>query len=276
MTEQLAENMAVRPTYEQIRDGIPHKEARELWRDADRRVEYARRAMQQVHDDANLSEEGKREKTQRIIDSGAPKILASYEDARKKAEAAASSSWKFSIPMPGDHKTLATTRVQDSSEMIAVRNEADSLARRLEGKSLQELTRERSRNPRDKGVREAPSHRLDALRAEFDAAMADGGIEGKIKALAIKRLCDETGMPIDDVVDHHRNQRHRSAYADAERLEVAAHSIPSGRKMAENPYDGNRRGGKNRIGTYGSDNTAIVSSGKPQIFQQKRRKPPWK
>jgi ferric-dicitrate binding protein FerR (iron transport regulator) len=80
---------------------------------------------------------------------------------------------------------------------------------------------------------------------------------------------------MDDVVDHHRADRHRRAYQDAERLENTAYSIPSGKNMAENPYEGNRRGGKRRVGTYGSANKAVLGSGKPQLFQKKRR-PSWK
>ena len=273
MTRNLAERI-IRPTYEQVRDNIPHKEARQLWREADLRVAHARQAMQDVHDDESLSEEGKRAKARRIIDANAPKILKGYEEARKKVEPSAESSWRFSIPMP-DAKTLATTRVSDSSEMVAVQNEANALAMRLEGKSLQQLTRERTKNPRGKGIREAGSHRLSVLRAEFDAAMAEGGLEGKIKALGIKRFCDETGMPLDDVVDHHRTQRHRDAYADAERLEAALLSIPSGWGMVATPYGGDPRSSQKRVGTYASASKAVMSSGGERLFQKKRR-PSWR
>jgi hypothetical protein len=62
-------DQVMRPIYEQIRDGMPHKEARELWREADMRVEHTRWLIQDVHDDESLSEEGKDEKAQRIIDA---------------------------------------------------------------------------------------------------------------------------------------------------------------------------------------------------------------
>ena len=100
MTEQASlADQVIRPTYEQIRDGMPHKEACELWREADMRVEHTRRAMQDVHDDESLSEEGKREKAQRIIDANAPKILKGYEDARKKVQTSAESSWQSSLDL---------------------------------------------------------------------------------------------------------------------------------------------------------------------------------
>jgi hypothetical protein len=276
MTEQASlTDQVIRPTYEQIRDGMPHKEARELWREADMRVEHTRRAMQDVHDDESLSEEGKREKAQRIIDTNAPKILKGYEDARKKVETSAESSWQFSIPMP-DGKALANTPVSDSSEMVAVQNEANTVAMRMEGKSLQELTKERSRNPRDKGMQEAGDSKLHTLRAEFGEPMQVGGVEGKVRALAVKRVCDAKGIRLDDVVDHHRTDRHHRAYQDAERYENAVPSIPNGRSMTQNPYDGKRRRGPSAIGTYSSGNKAMVSSGKPQIFQTKKRRPAWK
>jgi hypothetical protein len=268
------EQMSLKPTYEQVRDGLPNKAAREQWREADLSLRHARQAMQDVHDDESLSEEGKREKAQRVVDKYAERVYGGYAEARKKAEAAAESSWRFSVPMPGDHKTLATTSMMDSSEMVAVQNEADSLARRIEGKSLQQLTHERSKNPRARGIKDAGNPKLDELRKAFDEAMSAVGLEGKVKGLAVKRLCEETGVPLDDVVDH-RTQHHHDAYLDAQRSWAAVYSIPSGRGMVENPYDGNRRGDKRRIGTYGSANKAVVSGGKLQPFQKKRR-PPWK
>jgi rRNA maturation endonuclease Nob1 len=269
MTRNLAQR-SLRPTYEQVRDASPHQEARQLWHEADVRVAHARQAMQAVRDDARLSEEGKREKAQRIADTNAPKILKGYEEARKKVETSAESAWRFSIPMP-DGKALANTRVSAASEMVAVQNEANALAMRVEGKSLHELTRERTKNPRGKGIREAGSHRLGVLQAEFASAMAEGGVEGRIKALAVKRLCDETGMPLDDVVDHHRTRRHRDAYADAERLKAALLSIPSGRGMVANPY-ADPRSSQKRVGTYTTrGNKALMSSGRERLFQKKRR-----
>jgi hypothetical protein len=147
---------------------------------------------------------------------------------------------------------------------------------RMEGKSLQELTKERSRNPRDKGMQEAGDSKLHTLRAEFDEAMQVGGVEGKVRALAVKRVCDAKGIRLDDVVDHHRTDLHHRAYQDAERYENAVPSIPNGRSMTQNPYDDSkRRRGPSAIGTYSSSRKAMTGGGKPKIFRKKRR-PAWK
>jgi hypothetical protein len=268
------QGIPIRQSYEDVRDDLSHKEARALWRDGDRRKAYMRESMQRIHDDPNLSDEGKREQAQHLIESNTPHILKGYEDARAKLESSAESSWKFSIPMPND-KTLATTSIVDTTEMIAVQNEADALAQRIEGKSLQAITREK--DPRSKGIRQASNHRLQELQAEFDSAMRAGGVEGRIKAFAIKRLCEAKGMSLDDVVDSHRRQSHRNAYRDAEVFERAYSTVPSGRGLDTNPYDSRhgRRGAK-AVGAYQSGNAAISSSGRPQLFAKKKRKPHWK
>ncbi len=275
MTQNLADQV-IRPSYEQARDSLPHPGVRDVWRNTDRRVEYTKQAMQDIHDDESLSEEGKREKAQRLIDTNAERIRKAYEEARTKTQNAAESSWRFSIPMPGDGKTLPTTQIKDSTEMLAVQMEASAIATRISGKSLQELTSEKAQQGGNKGIRQSSSHTLEALQAEFDAAMAASDVEGKIRGLAVKRVCDDMGIRIDDVVDHHRRQIHRNAYADAERFESALGTIPSGKRMAENPYDSKRQGGKGRIGTYDSGNKAMVSSGRPKLFKKANRRRPWK
>ena len=268
------QGIPIRQSYEDVRDDLSHKEARALWRDGDRRKAYMRESMQRIHDDPNLSDEGKREQAQHLIESNTPHILKGYEDARAKLESSAESSWKFSIPMPND-KTLATTSIADTTEMIAVQNEADALAQRIEGKSLQALTREK--DSRGKGIRQTSNHNLNELKAEFDDAMHTGGVEGRIKAFAIKRYCEAKGQSLDDVVDSHRKTSHRNAYRDAEIFERAYSTVPSGRGLDANPYDSRhgRRGAK-AVGAYQSGNAAISSSGRPQLFAKKKRKPHWK
>jgi hypothetical protein len=266
----------IRQSYEDVRDQLSHTEARLAWRDADRQKSYLRAQMQLIHDDESLSDEGKRDAAQRLIDTNAPEISQAYEGARAKLESSAESSWKFSIPMPND-KTLATTSIADTSEMIAVQNEADSLAQRIEGKSLQAITQERSKDPRSKGIRGASNHTLKELQAEFDSAMHTGGVEGRIKAFAIKRYVEAKGMSLDDVVDSHRKTSHRGAYRDAEVFERAYSTVPKGTRGLENPYDSrNRRRGSKAVGAYQSGNAAISGSGTSKLFAKKRRKPHWK
>jgi hypothetical protein len=266
--------VAIRQSYEDVRDDLSHKEARVLWRGADRRKAYMREQMQRIHEDETLSEEGKRDKAQHLIDTNAPEISQGYQDARAQLESSAESSWKFSIPMPGG-ATLATTSIADSNEMIAIQNEANALAQRIEGKSLQALTREK--DPRGKGIRQISNQTRQDLAAEFADAMHTGGVEGRIKAFAIKRYCEATGVPLDDVVDGHRQKSHRNAYRDAEIFERAYNAVPKGTRGLENPYDSrSRRRGAKAVGSYQSGNKAISGSGRTQIFAKKNRKPRWK
>src|SRR5215208_1825983 len=92
------QGIPIRQSYEDVRDDLSHKEARALWRDGDRRKAYMRESMQRIHDDETLTDEGKQQEAQRLIESNTPHILKGYEDARAKLESSAESSWKFSIP----------------------------------------------------------------------------------------------------------------------------------------------------------------------------------
>ena len=266
-------SQAIRPSYEQIRDSVPHDFVRQRWSDADTWVRQQRELVEKVADDESLSDEGKREKVARTIEAYAPKATQAYQEARAKAKTASENFWMSSVPMP-NARTLANTGVGDSTEMIAVQNEANALAQRIEGKSLQQLTQEVSKNPRDRGIQQAAGHTLSTLRAEFDTAMHTGGVEGKVKALAIKRYADAAGLSLDDITDHHRGDSHRKAYQDHVALDQASASIPSGRGLEQNPYDDNRRRGGKGVGTYRSQN--VMSSGRPRLFENKRRKPLWK
>ena len=138
------------------------------------------------------------------------------------------------------------------------------------------MTKEVSQNPRDEGIREAAGKRAEALREEYDRAMQLGGLEGKVLAHATLRAAEAMGVHYDSVVDEFRNDRQRRYVQEALQLQSMSASIPSGRDLAKNPYDDNRRGGKKRIGTYGSANKATLSGGRPQLFQKKKRRPAWK
>ena len=142
--------------------------------------------------------------------------------------------------------------------------------------TLQEITKELSRHPGDKGIQATSSHSVDALRSEFDAAMKLGGVEGRVRALGVARVCEGMGLPLEQIVEHHRSQVHHNALQDARRFESALHTIPSGKHGTRNPYAGNtRRRGPSGVGTYASTNK-VMTGGRPQLFQKKSRRRPWK
>jgi hypothetical protein len=274
MTENLAD-LAIRPSYEELRDKVPNSAVREIWRAGDADAARARGEMQRVHDDETLTEEGKKQAAQRIIDRYARQAQRHYADAREKAARSVNNAYDFSVPMP-DGGTLATSRAKDSSEIVAIQGEAERIVQKVTGKSLQATTKEASKNPNDRGIREAAGRRAEALKEEYAKAMALGGLEGKVLAHATLRAAESIGVDYDSVVDEFRNDRQRRYVEEALQLQAFSGSIPSGRNLAQNPYDGNRRGGKKRVGTYGSANKALVQGGRPQLFQKQRRKRPWK
>ena len=274
MTENLAD-LAVRPSYEELRDRIPDSAVREMWRAGDADAARARTEMQKVHEDETLSEEGKKLAAQRIIDRYAGKAQQHYADAREKAARSVDNAYDFSVPMP-DGGALTTSRAKDSSELLAIQGETARMVQKVTGKSLQAMTKEVSQNPRDEGIREAAGKRAQALREEYDRAMQLGGLEAKVLAHATLRAAEAMGVEYDSVVDEFRNDRQRRYVQEALQLQSMYGSIPSGRDLAQNPYDDNRRGGKKRVGTYGSANKALVQGGRPQLFQKKNRRRPWK
>jgi len=274
MTENLAD-LAVRPSYEELRDRIPDSAVREMWRAGDADAARARTEMQRVHEDETLSEEGKKQEAQRIIDCYAGKAQQHYADAREKAARSVDNAYDFSVPMP-DGGALATSHAKDSSELLAIQGETARMVQKVTGKSLQAMTKEVSQNPRDEGIREAAGKRAQALREEYDRAMQLGGLEAKVLAHATLRAAEAMGVEYDSVVDEFRNDRQRRYVQEALQLQSMYGSIPSGRDLAQNPYDDNRRGGKKRVGTYGSANKALVLGGRPQLFQKKNRRRPWK
>jgi hypothetical protein len=274
MTENLAD-LAIRPSYEELRIKVPNSAVREMWRAGDADAARARDEMQRVHDDETLTEEGKKQAAQRIIDRYARQAQQHYADAREKAARSVDNTYGFSVPMPDD-STLATSRAKDSGELLAIQGEAARMVQKVTGKSLQAMTKEVSQNPRDEGIREAAGKRAQALREEYDRAMQLGGLEGKVLAHATLRAAEAMGVDYDSVVDEFRNDRQRRYVQEALQLQAFSGSIPSGRNLAKNPYDGNRRGGKKRVGTYGSANKAFVQGERPQLFQKKNRRRPWK
>ena len=269
LTEQI-----IRPTLEEIHASIPHKGVRDLLSDAKNTQRRMNRELEAIEADEDLNPEAKVRRAQEVIDRNGPKIAKAYQDAREKVEAAVESSYNFSLPFP-DNKTFAQAQIKDTQEMLAIQAEADSIAARISGKSLQEITKEVSKHPGDKGIQATSSHTVDALRSEFDAAMKLGGVEGRVRALGVARVCEGMGLPLERVVEHHRSQAHHNALQDARRFERALHTIPSGKHGTRNPYSGNtRRRGPSGVGTYASANK-VMTGGRPQLFQKKRR-PAWK
>jgi hypothetical protein len=110
MTEKASlADQVIRPTYDQIRDSIPDSGVREMWQAADNVARRARDEMQRVHADANLSEEGKKEAAQAVIDRHAGSAIGHYQGARERAKRSAQSAYEFSIPLP-DGQCYATKR----------------------------------------------------------------------------------------------------------------------------------------------------------------------
>jgi hypothetical protein len=275
MSENLASKV-IRPTYEQLRDRIPDPGVREMWRAGNADASRARAEMQRIHEDETLSEEGKKAAAQRVIDQHAARAKQHYHDARAKAELSAESAYEFSIPLP-DRQCYATSRAKDSGELLAIQGEANRISEKVSGMTLQTLTKAVSKNPRDEGIKGGvTSARADILRAEYADGMKRGGLEGKVKAHAVLRVADASSIETDAIVDEFRNDRQRRYVQESAQIDALRNSIPSGKDLARNPYDGNGRGGKKRIGTYGGANKALMTGGRPQLFQKKSRRRPWK
>ena len=271
MTENLVD-AAIKPTYEQIISGIKHPGVREILTHTQEAEQRLSRELEHLEENEELTVEAKAVRADELIERYAPKISEGYASAREKVEASAESQYLFSLPFP-EGKSFAQAKITDTAEMVAVQNEADSIANRITGKSLQEITRERSKNPRDRGMQERTDPKRQGLRREFDMAMAAGGVEGRIRALAIRRVCESSGVSLDDVVGHHRTDTHYRALESMRHFERAAFTLPSGRRTPHNPFSGERRG-PSGVGTYRSANK-VMRGGSASVFT-KKRKPAWK
>jgi hypothetical protein len=273
MSENLAEQV-IRPSYEQIVGSIRHSEVQEILRRAREDERRLGRELERIEADEDLNDEARQRRAQELIDRYSPTISEAYKSAKEKVEASAESSYRFSLPFP-EGKTFAQARAKDSTELLAVQSEAEAISQKVTGTSLQEATIAVSKHPGDKGIRETASHIPDRLRKEFDRAMSEGGIEGRVRAMAVQRVCDSLGVPLDQVVDHHRTGAHRRALEDAKHFERAAFVLPSGKKPRQNPFEAQRRSTR-RLGTYSSAKKAVVGGDGRRLFQKRRRKPPWK
>ncbi len=272
MSENVAE--AVQPTYEQIVGGIRHKGVQELLQGAEVDQRALSRELEATLANEDLNEEAKERRTQELVERFEPKINGRYREARAKVETSAESSYRFSLPFP-EGKTFAQARVKDTAEMLAVQGEAEAIAKKVAGTSLQEATKAVSQNPRDKGIRQASNHTMQSLLEEFDMAMSAGGVEGRVRAMAIERVCGSLGVDLEQVVENHRTDVHRRAREDYEHFSRAMQVLPSGKTSPKDPFGGKRQGGK-AVGTYSSESKPVMSSGRPKLFEKKQRKPLWK
>jgi hypothetical protein len=278
MTESattVTDAMPIRPTYDELIGSIKHSGAREILAHAKEDERRLHAELERIEADEDLTDEARARMGEEAVERFAPKITSAYASAKEKVTASAETSYLFSLPFPDD-KTFAhgDARCKDTTEMLAVQAEAEAITARMGGKSLAEMTRERSRNPRDKGIQGQGNPRVEALREEFDRAMALGGIEGRIKAMAVDRVAESLGMEdFDQIVGHHRTDRHYRALEDHRHATQQAFALPAN-KQIKNPFDLTRRDGK-RIGTYSSGNRAVVT-GRGQLFPKRDRKPAWK
>ncbi len=272
MSDSVAE--AVQPTYEQIVGGIRHKGVQELLHDAEADQRALSRELEATLANEDLTDEARSRRAEELVERFGPKINERYREAKEKANTSAQSSYRFSLPFP-EGKTYAQAQVKDTAEMLAVQGEADAISQRIVGQSLQEATKAASKNPRDKGIREASKNTMQSLRQEFDKAMAVGGVEGRVRAMAIERVCEGMGVDLEGVVANHRTDTHRRALEDAFHFERAAQVLPSGKTQA-NPFASGRKGAK-AVGTYSASNTALtMGSGRPKLFEKKERRRSWK
>jgi hypothetical protein len=255
MSENLAD-LAPRPSYEQIVQSIKRQGVQEILRHGWADEQRLGRELEVLVED--LNPEAKERKARELIDRYSPKISSAYQSAKAKVEASAESSYRFSQPFP-EGRTFAQARARDAAELLAVQSEAEAIAQRVVGTSLQEATKAVSKHPGDKGIRQTASHTLDGLRAVFNQAMAHGGMEGRVAAMAVECVCTQMGIDLEAVVDHHRTDAHRRALEDAKHFERAAFVLPSGNRPMQNPFDSKRRGSKH-VGTYSSGNKAVVAA----------------
>jgi hypothetical protein len=259
----VAEAMPVRPSYEQIIGSIKHAGAREILAHAKENEQRVARELAAIEEDQELTVEAKAHRADELIARYQDKISGAYASAREKVTASAETSYKFSIPMPGDGKTLATTRVADATELLAVQNE-----------TMQILTRaEQAKASATKGPKPAQDPRRRVLKEAYASAMATDGIEGKIAGLAAIKAAEALGIELEGIVADHRTQTHYNALEDHRRATRQAFALPSEKRIG-NPFDTKRRGARS-IGTHSSGNKVMTGGTKP-LFPKKNRKPSWK
>jgi hypothetical protein len=272
MTETTEQNQPSASLYKQLRDGTGG-EAGISWRDGDRWTSYLREKFETIRADEKLSEEGKYEAAEEYLAKTRPRIEQAYEAARSHLEAEAKRKRGASIPLPGGGD-LSTTKVKDSSEVLAIQGEAQAIISRIE--------RVRERMP--KGMQGNPA--MDVLREVYASAMDDGGVEGMTRARGCLKAAETLGIPQDELVTPFREQKHYEAADEAYQLENLRRSVPSGKSVPANPFTPEResRGGDFHSGRAKSlfkdakGSQPITPDVCPGPFggSKRRRKPLWK
>jgi hypothetical protein len=266
----------IRPSYEQIVEGIRHSGVREILRHAEDNEQRINRELERISENEDLNEEAKERMAQEVLDKYEPKISEAYKSAKEKVEASAESSYRFSIPMPGDSKTLATTRAADASEVLAIQNETTALIARAEQLKTKASASDRSHARGNDGIRLSYDPAQRVLKDAFDKAMVDGGIQGKITGLAVVKAADALGVDVESIVEDHRRQVHYNALNDMHHFQRAWRTLPSKKRSAANSFIA-RRSSARRIGTYQSANKTMVrGTDVAQVFARKPRKRAWK
>jgi hypothetical protein len=256
---------AVNPRYETLRDNLPAGEGTvgTLWRDADRFADYLRETYRNLGSDETLSEEGRYQKAQEAYQRTSARIANSLKGAREKAASEAKSARESSIPMP-DGKTLASSSIKDTTELLAVQQETNTILSRVEAR--------RAKLPKGMGTR--TDFASDVLRESYRGAMERGGIEGAVLAKAALRAGETLGVGADEIVGPHREQRHYEAAERARRMELVAATIPTERSIPRPPFT-KAAGSPQGVGTYGAGDKVVIPQSHGRIFKRSSR-PAWK
>jgi hypothetical protein len=256
---------AINPRYETLRDSLPAGEGAvgTLWRDGDRFADYLRETYRNLGGDDTLSEEGRQQKAQEAYQRTSARIASSWQKARDKAAGEVKAAREASIPMP-DGKTLASSSIKDTTELVAVQQETTAILSRVESR--------RAKLPEGMSVRTDIA--TDVLREGYRAAMERGGVEGAVQAKAVLRAGEELGVPADEIVGPYREQRHYEAAERARRMELVAATIPTERSIPRPPFKKGAGGSPQGVGTYGAGSKLFVPRKQGQMF--KRARPSWK
>jgi hypothetical protein len=264
MRERSNVTEAVNPRYETLRDNLPGGEGAvgTLWRDADRFADYLRETYRNLEGDESLSDEGKAEKAQEAYQRTQGRIANSLKRAREKAASEVKAAREESIPMPNG-KTLASSSIKDTSELLAVQQETNTILSRVESR--------RAKLPEGMSVRTDIA--TDVLRDSYRQAMERGSVEGAAQARATLRAGEELGVSADEIVGPYREERHYEAAEHARRMELVAATIPSERSIPK-PLFSKPAGSPQGVGTYGAGAKLSVPRKHGQMF--KRTRPLWK